>query len=127
MNQMKEIKAGQGLPYWQLRLGIHSGELIAGVIGDKKFAYDVWSDTVNTASRCESSGETGKINISSNTYELVKDFFHCEYRGEVTAKNKGKIKMYFVEGLLPGLHREGHPKVPNQEFVNRYKGLSGSA
>ncbi|TGM55618.1 adenylate/guanylate cyclase domain-containing protein [Leptospira biflexa] len=123
MNQMKEIKEGQGLPYWQLRLGIHSGELIAGVIGDKKFAYDVWSDTVNTASRCESSGETGKINISASTYELVKDFFHCEYRGEVPAKHKGKIKMYFVEGLLPGLHREGHPKIPNQEFVNRYKSL----
>lgn len=124
MNQMKEIKEGQGLPYWQLRLGIHSGELIAGVIGDKKFAYDVWSDTVNTASRCESSGETGKINISSNTYDLVKDFFHCEYRGEVQAKHKGKIKMYFVEGLLPELQREGHSKIPNQEFMNRYQLLS---
>ncbi len=60
MNQMKDIKSGQNLPYWQLRLGIHSGDLVAGVIGDKKFAYDVWSDTVNTASRCESSGVPGQ-------------------------------------------------------------------
>ncbi|EMJ89111.1 adenylate/guanylate cyclase domain-containing protein [Leptospira meyeri] len=124
MNQMKEIKAVQGLPYWELRLGIHSGELIAGVIGDKKFAYDVWSDTVNTASRCESSGMTGKINISSSTYELIKDFFQCEYRGEVPAKHKGNIKMYFVEGLLPELQREGHPKIPNQEFAKRYSALT---
>ncbi|PJZ38458.1 guanylate cyclase [Leptospira levettii] len=124
MNQMKEIKEGQGFPYWQLRLGIHSGELIAGVIGDKKFAYDVWSDTVNTASRCESSGMTGKINISAETYALVKDFFQCEYRGEIPAKHKGQIQMYFVEGLLPELQREGHPKIPNQEFINRYKTLA---
>jgi len=124
MNQMKEIKAAQALPYWQLRLGIHSGELIAGVIGDKKFAYDVWSDTVNTASRCESSGMTGKINISSTTYELVKDFFQCEYRGEIPAKHKGNIRMYFVEGLLPELQREGLANVPNQEFENRYLNLS---
>lgn len=127
MNQMKEIKEAQGLPYWQLRLGIHSGELIAGVIGDKKFAYDVWSDTVNTASRCESSGMTGKINISSSTYDLIKDFFQCEYRGEVPAKHKGNIKMYFVEGLLPELQREGHPQIPNQEFVNRYKSLGNNS
>lgn len=123
MNQMKEIKAAQNLPYWQLRLGIHSGELIAGVIGDKKFAYDVWSDTVNTASRCESSGMTGKINISSSTYELIKDFFQCEYRGEVPAKHKGQIKMYFVLGLLPELQREGHPNIPNAKFEIRYVNL----
>ncbi|MDF3821197.1 adenylate/guanylate cyclase domain-containing protein [Leptospira sp. 96542] len=123
MNQMKEIKKAQGLPYWELRLGIHSGELIAGVIGDKKFAYDVWSDTVNTASRCESSGVTGKINISQATYELVKDFFQCEYRGEIPAKHKGNIKMYFVEGLLPELQREGHTQIPNQEYNRRYANI----
>lgn len=78
---------------------------------------------MNTAGRCESSGMTGKINISSSTYELIKDFFQCEYRGEVPAKHKGNIKMYFVEGLLPELQREGHPQIPNHEFVNRYKSL----
>ncbi|MBL8020499.1 MAG: adenylate/guanylate cyclase domain-containing protein [Leptospirales bacterium] len=123
MNQMKEIKASQGLPYWQLRLGIHSGDLIAGVIGEKKFAYDVWSDTVNIASRCESSGVTGKINISAATYALVRDFFDCEYRGAVPAKHKGTIEMYFVNGLLPELQRPGHPGAPNSEFEKRYAAL----
>ena len=100
MNTMKQKKSERGLPYWELRLGIHTGSLIAGVIGSKKFAYDVWSDTVNTASRCESSGVPGRINISGTTYELVKDYFECEHRGKVEAKNKGVIDMYFVNGSL---------------------------
>lgn len=123
MNQMKEIKAAQNLPYWQLRLGIHSGDLVAGVIGERKFAYDVWSDTVNTASRCESSGVSGKINISGATFELIKDFFTCEYRGAIQAKNKGQIDMYFVHGLLPELQRPGHERAPNGEFERRYEKL----
>ncbi|PJZ30382.1 adenylate/guanylate cyclase domain-containing protein [Leptospira kmetyi] len=124
MNQMKEIKANQGLPYWELRLGIHSGDLVAGVIGEKKFAYDVWSDTVNIASRCESSGIPGRINISRAAYELVKDFFNCEYRGAVPAKHKGEIEMYFVNGLLPELRRKGEERIPNEEFQRRYELLS---
>ncbi len=124
MNQMKDIKERQGLPYWELRLGIHSGDLVAGVIGEKKFAYDVWSDTVNTASRCESSGVPGRINISAETYELVKDFFECEYRGAIEAKNKGKIEMYFVIGLRPELQSGGEERLPNEEFQRRYTELS---
>ena len=81
---------------WQLRIGIHSGSVTAGVVGDKKFAYDIWGDTVNTASRMESSGEPNKINISGATHELVKDKFNCEFRGKIPAKNKGEIEMYFV-------------------------------
>jgi len=123
MNQMKEIKSQQQLPYWELRLGIHSGDLVAGVIGEKKFAYDVWSDTVNTASRCESSGVSGKINISGATYELVKHFFTCEYRGAVPAKHKGSIDMYFVTGLLPELCLERDNRVPNDRFRERYEAL----
>jgi len=120
MNQMKDIKSAQGLPYWQLRLGIHSGNLVAGVIGEKKFAYDVWGDTVNTASRCESSGVPGEINISKATYELVNEFFECEYRGATPAKNKGTIDMYFVRGLKRELQRDNQPRVPNDEFRKRY-------
>jgi len=123
MNQMKEIKSQQGFPYWELRLGIHSGDLVAGVIGEKKFAYDVWSDTVNTASRCESSGVSGKINISKSTYELVKEFFECEYRGAVPAKHKGEIEMYFVTGLLPQYCVTGETRVPNPLFRERYAQL----
>ncbi len=88
-----------GLSGWPIRIGIHSGPLVAGVIGQEKFSYDVWGDTVNTASRMESSGVPGRINISHDTYELVKDFFDCEYRGAITAKNKGEIEMYFVNGV----------------------------
>ena len=82
----------------ELRIGIHTGPLIAGVIGDKKFAYDIWGNTVNTASRLESSGIERKVNISQTTYELVRDYFDCEYRGMINAKNLGDIKMYLITG-----------------------------
>ena len=116
MNQMKSIKAQNAMPYWELRLGIHSGPLVAGVIGEKKFAYDVWGDTVNTASRAESSGAVGRINITGATHSLVKDFFDCEHRGTVAAKNKGEIDMYFVNGIRPDLSREGDGRVPGERF-----------
>jgi len=82
--------------FFELRIGIHTGPVIAGIVGLKKFAYDVWGDTVNTASRMENTGETGKVNISGSTYEKIKDRFLCTYRGKVKAKHKGEIDMYFV-------------------------------
>jgi class 3 adenylate cyclase len=80
-----------------VRIGIHSGPVVAGIVGVKKFAYDIWGDTVNTAARMEQAGELGRVNISGATYELVKDRFSCSHRGLVEAKNKGAIDMYFVE------------------------------
>ncbi|MCB0775425.1 MAG: adenylate/guanylate cyclase domain-containing protein, partial [Chitinophagaceae bacterium] len=78
-------------------IGIHTGSVIAGIVGTKKFAYDIWGDTVNTASRMESSGEPGKINISGTTYERVKELFSFTHRGKIAAKNKGMIDMYFLD------------------------------
>jgi len=83
--------------YFDIRIGLHTGPVIAGIVGIKKFAYDIWGNTVNIASRMESASEPGKINVSGETYELIKDHFICEYRGKVLAKNKGDIDMYFVE------------------------------
>lgn len=93
--QLPKIKQGQ--PYFEVRIGIHTGPVVAGVVGTRKFAYDIWGDTVNLAARMESSGEPGKVNISESTFELVKDHFKCIHRGKIDAKNKGQIDMYFVE------------------------------
>lgn len=97
MADWKAKKQAQGLPVWELRLGIHTGEVVAGVVGKNKFAYDVWGDTVNLASRMESSGEPGRVNISGDTYQLVKDEFETVYRGKIQAKNKGEVDMYFIK------------------------------
>lgn len=101
-NNEKRIKNGK-IP-WELRAGIHTGSVVAGVVGEKKFAYDIWGSTVNISSRMESNGEAGKLNISASTYELIKKEYNCSYRGKIYAKNIGDIDMYFVEDeiLLAG-------------------------
>ena len=86
-----------GLEPWNIRIGIHVGPIVAGVVGKKKYAYDIWGSTVNIASRMESNGEPGKVNISSATYELIKDYYECSHRGKISAKNIGEIDMYFIE------------------------------
>lgn len=98
INKLKEERKQQGKVHFDVRIGIHSGPLVAGVVGIKKFAYDIWGDTVNTAARMQQMGEAGKINISGTTHDLVKHRFHCTSRGRIEVKNKGLIEMYFVEG-----------------------------
>ncbi|MCD6011456.1 MAG: hypothetical protein K0Q79_1318 [Flavipsychrobacter sp.] len=93
---MLDRKKKFGDKTFEIRIGVHSGSVIAGIVGIKKFAYDIWGDTVNTAARMQQVSEPGKINISETTYELVKHKYPCLYRGEIEAKNKGLLKMYFV-------------------------------
>ncbi len=102
--------------HWELRIGIHTGELIAGVIGIKRYAYDIWGDTVNVAARMESNGEVGKVNISGSTYSYIEPFFECTYRGKVHAKNKGHIDMFFVDRIKPELSVDGKGEEPNEAF-----------
>lgn len=98
---VRDAQSGLGDdPAFEVRIGINTGPVVAGVVGTKKFAYDIWGDTVNIAARMESNSEPGKINISETTYALVKDHFECEFRGELDVKNKGLMKMYFVKGAL---------------------------
>ncbi len=103
MLQRKKEKEARGEIPFELRIGIHTGPVVAGIVGVKKYAYDIWGDTVNLAARMEQNSEAGKINISGSTYELVKDKFKCGHRGKIQAKNKGEIDMYFVEVLAAKL------------------------
>jgi len=86
------------IAHFEIRIGINTGPVVAGVVGKKKFAYDIWGDTVNVAARMESNSIAGMINISENTFKLVENYFDCEYRGKIDVKNKGMMKMYFVLG-----------------------------
>ncbi|MGL6266470.1 MAG: adenylate/guanylate cyclase domain-containing protein [Chitinophagaceae bacterium] len=109
-NKEREAK---GLPAWEIRIGIHVGPIVAGVVGKKKYAYDIWGSTVNIASRMESNGEPGQINISSATYELIKDEYDCTHRGKIYAKNVGDIDMYFLGDKI----KKGEVKQENKPIL----------
>jgi class 3 adenylate cyclase/ligand-binding sensor domain-containing protein len=117
-NYMKQLKkeSEEFSNIWDLRIGVDTGPVIAGVIGRSKVNYDIWGSTVNMASRMESSGDPGKINITGNTFMLVKDFFICKYRGRMPVKNKGEIDMYFIEGFKPNFAEDLKGLRPNRFF-----------
>lgn len=116
MKRYNKIKTKNGEAAWGLRVGIHTGNVVAGVVGIKRFAYDIWGDSVNVASRIEAASSVGRVNISGTTYELIKEFFTCEYRGKIKAKNKGNIDMYFVHSIKPELSVDGKGIEPNELF-----------
>lgn len=97
IKKLNDDRQSRGSVTFNVRIGVNTGPLVAGVVGAKKFAYDIWGDTVNTAARLQEKGEAGKINISGATFEKIKDEYQCIYRGKIKAKNKGEIDMYFVE------------------------------
>ncbi len=96
IDQRKTMLGERG---FEIRIGVHSGEVVAGIVGVKKFQYDIWGDTVNTAARMEECCEAGQVNISGATHALVKEHFRCTYRGEIEAKHKGLRKMYFADRI----------------------------
>lgn len=97
MKEREAARMAKGQTYFEIRLGVHTGPVVAGIVGVKKFQYDIWGDTVNTASGIESAGQAGMVNISHTTYEYVRDTFTCTPRGHIYMKGKGEVEMYFVE------------------------------
>jgi class 3 adenylate cyclase len=119
IDQTRQQKFKEGKIYWGIRIGVHTGDVVAGIVGTKKFVFDIWGDAVNTASRLETCSEEGKVNISGATYELVKDYFDCSYRGRLEVKNKGELDMYFVNALKPHAinHTYSLPAFPGKDVV----------
>jgi class 3 adenylate cyclase len=116
MNKLKHEALANETEYWELRLGINTGEVTAGVIGSERLAYDIWGATVNHAQRMENMGEVGKVTISGSTFKLVEPYFECTYRGKVKTKSKGLIEMFTVERIKPELSENGEGLVPNDRF-----------
>ncbi len=112
-------KSGESI--WELKIGIHTGTVTADMVGRRKASYDIKGDTVNIASRMESSGEVGKILISVMSYELIKEFFVCEYYGKLPVKYKGDLEMFEVMGLKPEFSENGEGRIPNDMFDTKYK------
>ncbi|GAB1233043.1 hypothetical protein UT4_15090 [Ferrigenium sp. UT4] len=115
------IERGNRNPNWSIRIGIHTGHVIAGMVGTQKFAYDIWGESVNYASRVESSGEPNRIALSAQTYGRIKDFFECEKRVKTHSKVAHKMELYFVKGFTPGLVEDTR-QMPPEAFVRRYRG-----
>jgi class 3 adenylate cyclase len=100
----------------EVRIGIHTGEILAGVIGKNKFAYDIWGEAVNIANRMETASESGRINISGETYELVKDYFDCDYRGKLEVKHRNQFDMYYVLRIKKEFSKDEEGMFPNDLF-----------
>ncbi len=116
MHHFSEEAEKRGEKSWKIRIGINTGEVIAGVIGLKRFAYDIWGSTVNQAQRMEMHGQPGTVNVSGNTYEFIAPYFECVYRGKIQTKHKGMLDMYYVKGIKPELSEKGEGKHPNANF-----------
>ncbi|HYD22529.1 MAG TPA: adenylate/guanylate cyclase domain-containing protein [Flavipsychrobacter sp.] len=100
IRDVRTQKLNDGKAYWDVRIGVHTGDVVAGIVGKRKFVFDIWGDAVNVANRLQTCSEEGRVNISDTTYKLVKDYFLCSPRGKIAVKNKGELDMYFVDDRL---------------------------
>ncbi|MCH2223199.1 MAG: hypothetical protein MK066_00425 [Crocinitomicaceae bacterium] len=116
MQKRKNDAIANGREYWELRLGINTGEVTAGVIGSERLAYDIWGSTVNQAQRMEMMGEPGKVTVTGATFELIEPYFECSFRGKAQSKSKGLIDMYVVERIKPELSIREEGIIPNERF-----------
>lgn len=116
LKEFQDTRRGEGNHIWEMKIGIHTGPVTASVSGKKKISYDIKGDTVNTASRVQTVSETGKVLISVMTYELVKEFFDCEYFGKLPVKYKGDLQMYEVLGIKPEFSVNGDGITTNEAF-----------
>ncbi len=119
-DQPPRMAGGLDLANWQIRVGLHTGPCITGVVGHKKHVYDVWGDSVNIASRMESGGEAMRVNISKDTHDEVEDFFVCTHRGAQAVKNIGEVEMYFLDRLRPEYSADARGYAPNDAFHAAY-------
>ncbi len=118
MEQYKKKRIEVGKNFFEIRIGIHTGPLIAGVVGKHKFSYDVWGDTVNYASRLENASMPGLINISETTHLLVMEYFDCIYRGKIAVKNKCEANMYFVQRIKREFSNDENGRIPNEKLIS---------
>jgi class 3 adenylate cyclase len=127
LHKMKEQKEPENVienidvNNWPIRIGIHSGPCISGVVGFKKYTFDIWGDSVNIASRMQKASDPGKVNISEKSYDEVKEFFECSYRGKQEIKNIGKVSMYFLNRLKKKYSEDTEGHYPNMKFKKLYR------
>jgi PAS domain S-box-containing protein len=119
---VEDTKTPEGLK-WQCRIGVHSGPVMAGVVGRKKYIYDIWGNTVNVAARMQQEGEVGMVNVSGFTYDIIKDYFDCTHRGKIAMKNSEDAEMYFVNRLKPEFSADKNGIEPNDVFLKMLNSL----
>ena len=117
VSEVNDKRRKDGHEPWAMRVGLHSGPVMAGVVGETRFSYDIWGDTVNVAARLEQASDTNRINISEATHHRVKNFFDCTPRGEIEAKNKGMLRMYWLDRLKPQFSADDQGLKPNKKLL----------
>ena len=120
MAKMNKQREKLRMPRWDMRIGIHSGPVIAGVVGEKKFTYDIWGDAVNIAALMEQKGEPGRINVSQTTFQQINEIFETESRGEIDSGKKGSLAMYFVNRIKPEFSADAEGLKPNDIFEQKF-------